>query len=269
MTDKLIASVSKSSDDALRTQRKNAQSVLDTSNEPARQQRAEALLAAIDAELARRHLPGMIDTFLQEYPGGFYGERLVSEERNYKLEAHQMCRDFFSESEMTGLIAKKDWEELFQRTQAVVKKTNLMQPTFECSKLFNTLHEAGVPETFYPALHDCLHGQGTHAERVGRFSNTLIEIGLGKWTYASYFIFLYHPDECMFVKPEGLKQSVKITQYPMDYEATPSGALYQQILEFSHWLKDKLSDLKPRDMIDIQSFMWHMAPTGIHARDAE
>lgn len=269
MIDKLLASVSNSSDAALATQRKNAQVILDTSKDPARLARAEALLAAIEAELERRHLPGMIDTFLKVYPDGFYGERLAQEERNYKLKASQLCQQLLSEDDMTTLIEGQHWNELFERVKTLVNKTNLIQPSFEKPKLFDTIREPGNPHVFYPALLDCLHGPGSHAARIGRFADTLSSLGLAKWTYVSYFLYLHYPDECMFVKPEGLKQCINITQYPLDYNPAPSEALYAQILTFSSWLKHKLADLKPRDMIDVQSFMWHMAPTGIHAKDAQ
>lgn len=90
---------------------------------------------------------------------------------------------------------------------------------------------------------------------------------LKKWTYATYFLFLSDTANCMFVKPDGLKRAIEITRYPMEYEATPSAAHYRDILAFAKWLKAKLEQhgseaLKPEDMIDVQSFIWHMAPTG-------
>jgi len=69
------------------------------------------------------------------------------------------------------------------------------------------------------------------------------------------------------VKPEMLKKSIELSSYPLDYESTPSFKLYKGILTFSNWLKNKTAELKPRDMIDVHSFMWHMAPTGKWSND--
>ena len=120
---------------------------------------------------------------------------------------------------------------------------------------------------FLAALHDLLHGAGDASDRLKRFSGVLADMGLRKWTYATFFLFLSDTANCMFVKPEGLKRAVEITRYPMEYEPTPSAALYRDILAFPKWLKAKLEQqgseaLKPEDMIDVQSFIWHMAPTG-------
>lgn len=88
------------------------------------------------------------------------------------------------------------------------------------------------------------------------------QLSLLKWTYFSYFLFLSDTDKYMFVKPEMLKRSLEICRYPLSYESKPSYELYSDILKYSHWLKDKIAELSPRDMIDVHSFMWHMAPTG-------
>ena len=87
-------------------------------------------------------------------------------------------------------------------------------------------------------------------------------MGINKWTYATYFLFLSQPEDNMFVKPEMLKKSLEISKYLLLYDSKPSYSLYSEIIEFSKWLKQKISILEPRDMIDVHSFMWHMAPTG-------
>jgi hypothetical protein len=66
----------------------------------------------------------------------------------------------------------------------------------------------------------------------------------------------------MFVKPTMLQKSLEISQYPLIYESTPSADLYRQILNFCRWLQKAIAELEPRDLIDVHSFMWHMAPTG-------
>jgi len=97
MSDKLIASLSKKSDSELCTLRHNTQTILDEPSETARHQRAELLLDAIDKELEQRHLPGMIATFHEEYPDGFYGQAYLDIERNYKVEASELCKELLAQ----------------------------------------------------------------------------------------------------------------------------------------------------------------------------
>lgn len=267
MSNKVIELLPKKSDHDLKTLRRNAMRTYCSDAEPARKLIAEKLLDAIDLELEHRHLPGMIKTFLEYYEGGFYGETFFAEERDYKLNASTACRKLLNKCEFSQLLDAKNWVELFDRVKTLVQLTNLIQASFERPQLLDRIREEGAPELFYPALYECLHGCGTASIRLGVFADTLYELGLGKWTYASYFVFLNEPDVCMFVKPEGLKKSVAISQYPLEYESRPSAELYEQILAYSNWLKEKLRGLKPRDMIDVQSFIWHMAPTGKDSRD--
>ena len=76
------------SDDKLNTLRANAIKLLDN---PKRCAEAEAMLDRIDAELKRRYLPGMIQTFLGEFPNGFHDEKQIKQEREYKLAARELC----------------------------------------------------------------------------------------------------------------------------------------------------------------------------------
>ena len=124
-----------------------------------------------------------------------------------------------------------------------------------------------VARRFYPALRECLYGEADQVERFEQFADCLVELELGKWTYATYFLFLSDPENAMFVKPEGIRKSLEITRYPMEYVSRPNGATYGDVLKFSSWLKSKISEFEPRDMIDVQSFIWHMAPTGKWVRE--
>jgi hypothetical protein len=44
--------------------------------------------------------------------------------------------------------------------------------------------------------------------------------------------------------------------FPVEYKSRPNWHTYSQVLAFARRLQDDLADLSPRDMIDIQSFMW-------------
>ncbi len=47
-------------------------------------------------------------------------------------------------------------------------------------------------------------------------------------------------------------------EYDFDfrYKSRPSWDVYASLLEFAELVRRDLRDLRPRDMIDIQSFMW-------------
>jgi hypothetical protein len=44
--------------------------------------------------------------------------------------------------------------------------------------------------------------------------------------------------------------------YDFRYQSRPNWDTYSSLLDFARTVADDLSDLRPRDMIDIQSFLW-------------
>ncbi|PRY70643.1 hypothetical protein [Halomonas ventosae] len=237
--------------------RKNARAKLD---DPKSYAGASEILDAIDKELERRYIPGMIATFEEKYPGGFYGDKQAEEERSYKLNASKQFHEILGREIFQELLESNEYEELYIRVAKVVNSTNFIQGSFEKPKLFDAIKSN---ESIYlAALYEHVWGSGNLDGRFNDFIGVLEELNICKWTYATYFLFLSSPQENIFVKPEMLKKSIEISKYPICYEPKPSYELYCQILEFSHWLKNKIAVLKPRDMIDVHSFMWHMAPTG-------
>lgn len=82
---------------------------------------------------------------------------------------------------------------------------------------------------------------------------------LRKWSYPSYFLFLSAPGTCMFMLRERIDAGLDIAGYPLQLATRPDRAGYAGVLAFSGWLLELLRHLGPRDMIDVQSFIWYMA----------
>ncbi len=77
----------------------------------------------------------------------------------------------------------------------------------------------------------------------------------------SFILSSYDPERYIFVRTNILAQaSERLTGVNIcaAYSAKKStlGEEYVQIMEFSHAVKDALSDWQPRDFIDVQSFLW-------------
>jgi hypothetical protein len=93
----------------------------------------------------------------------------------------------------------------------------------------------------------------------------LYHVGAAKWTIATYFFFLAFPDTQIFVKPEVTKHAAKLLHLEIDYRSEVNWTTYALILRMAEALRQKLSDerkaeLMPRDMIDVQSFIWLIGP---------
>ena len=233
--------------------------------------RAEQRLAQIDEEQARRSIPGNIASFRVKFPLGFEDRAYLKAERRDKADASDACLKELSPEAFLAAKESGDPAPLIAVVKRIVSMTNLIQGSFEKPKLFDAIRDARNSAPFLAALEDLMHGPGDAPDRLERFSSYMHTLGLRKWTYGTYFLFLSDPRNCMFVKPEGIKEALEATAYPLTYHSTPTAALYRQIMEFARWVEAKLLDTKdenlvPKGMIDVQSFIWHMAPTGKWAK---
>lgn len=224
--------------------------------------RARDVMDAVRAELGRRHLPGMIQRFKERYPKGFYDDKHAADERDFKLQACALFTELLSRDHFETLLAASDFDELAKRSARIVAATNFMQGSREKPHLINAMRKPLIQRDFFPLLFDLLYGDGSFDQRFQQWTDALEKHDLAKWTYATYFLFLSDYHEHIFVKPMMLQGSLEHCPFVIHYEPKPSARLYAQIREFAHRLKERLAELEPRDMIDVHSFMWHMAPTG-------
>ena len=64
----------------------------------------------------------------------------------------------------------------------------------------------------------------------------------------------------MFIKPSVTQKVAEMSAFEINYRPELNWLTYKSVLDFAHYLRHALADLKPRDMIDVQSFIWCVAP---------
>ena len=52
------------------------------------------------------------------------------------------------------------------------------------------------------------------------------------------------------------RRAARAYEYGLAYRSTPSAEVYEGVLAFAETVRRDMRDLAPRDMIDIQSFLW-------------
>ena len=205
-----------------------------------------------------RSISQSIRGFLEDYPGGFYGDHYLKTERAYKVKAHELATTILGRTELEPLMTSGAFAEIRRRAMQVANKTNLIFPN-EKMTLKDGLKPAGRDQAFAVALYALLHGEGTLPSRFQGFASVLDDMGVGKWTVATYFSFLLFPDEHQFIKPNYVKNAATICGFDIEYTPSLGWPAYERMLHFSDYLKSELATLKPRDNIDVQSFMWAIA----------
>ena len=199
-----------------------------------------------------------IKGFKDRYPGGFHGDRYLNEERDYKVEAHELAKTILNRGELERLLENRAFADVCRSALQAVNKTNLIFPN-EKTALRNGLKPAERKKTFAVALHALLHGENAFRLRFQRFASVLDKLGAAKWTVATYFPFLLYPDRHQFIKPKYSQNAARICAFDIQYTPKLTWRTYKQMLRFSDYLKSELAVLEPRDNIDVQSFMWAIA----------
>lgn len=197
--------------------------------------------------------------FLSEFPEGFHGERYRQHERDYKDKAHKLAGELFGRDESLRLLKAGEHGEICARARKLVNATNLIFPN-EKMALKDGLAGDGAEQAFASALVALLFGQTGIERRFTHFVRALEQIDAAKWTTATYFSYLVHPHEHMFVKPIITQHAAEVCGFEINYRPLPNWDTYSAVLRLSHYLYAELAALKPRDLIDVQSFMWCVAP---------
>lgn len=70
------------------------------------------------------------------------------------------------------------------------------------------------------------------------------------------FPFIADPAKHIFLKPIVTKRAAVAYGFPFQYNSRPSWEVYSQLLDFAEKIRQDLQTKKPRDMIDIQFFIW-------------
>ena len=220
------------------------------------------LKSSVESTVEYRSMAAWIELFLTEYPGGFYGEKYLrgeDNERDYKVKTHHLARELLDEKTLFALNEKHEYKEIERRALKVANDTNLIFPNEKMS-LKDGLADEQSRKEFARQIYHLLHGSAEFEERFASICHFLDDIGAGKWTTATYFPFIMYPADYLFVKPRVTQQAADASRFEISYSPQINWGTYRSILKFADYLKDELAELKPRDMIDVQSFIWCAAP---------
>jgi hypothetical protein len=204
-----------------------------------------------------------VDLFLRLFPKGFYDDTYTKAEREYKVEAHELMLSLLDRERMSSKVQARRFDEICKDALKVVNKTNLIFPN-EKMALKDGLQSDEAREHFAKALFDLLYGGGDISNRFMGFASCIEAIGASKWTIQTYFPFITFPDAHMFMKPSVTQQAAEAFAFQLNYKSELNWRSYETLLKFSQSVGDELGKyedcLKPRDMIDIQGFMWCSVP---------
>ncbi|MGB9178920.1 MAG: hypothetical protein WCB68_06680 [Pyrinomonadaceae bacterium] len=198
--------------------------------------------------------------FLRFFPGGFRDETYIAWERDYKWKAHEQWNETLDRAEHRALIRDGEFAEVAARAVRIESRTNLLF-SFEKMALRDAVKSVEGARTFAEGLYDFLYGAGSAERKFERWCETVAALPRKQtrvltWPLVTVFGFIAQPDTHIFLKPNVTRIAAREYGFDFEYKSHPSWDTYANLLEFAETVRRDLSDLRPRDMIDLQSFIW-------------
>jgi hypothetical protein len=202
---------------------------------------------------SRRALPAASSS--HHFPGGFADPTYLEWERNYKWEAHRAWRG----APAPGILARDPARAVADAIRIEAGRTSCF--SFEKMALRDAVRTPAGSRDFGRALENLLSGAGPLAGRFDAFCDVLGRLPkrgtrVRTWPVATVFGFLAQPRRHLYLKPMVTKRAAEAYGYSFEYAPSPTFATYRSLLDFGRTVRRDLTDLAPRDQIDIQSFLW-------------
>jgi hypothetical protein len=197
--------------------------------------------------------------FLSCFPGGFRDETYLAWERDYKWTAHTRWQQTLNRAMHHALIQQRRFREIAARVVSIESRTNLLF-SFEKMALRDAVRSPTGARRFAVALYDFLYAP-RNADGFERWCDAIAALPRKQtrvltWPVVTVFGFLADPKTHIFLKPNVTRTAAAAYGSAFEYESHPSWETYASLLAFAARIRRDIRDLRPRDMIDIQSFIW-------------
>ena len=200
--------------------------------------------------------------FLRFFPKGFRDETYLAWERDYKWETHEGWEEALNQAEFRRLLEKGEYAEIAARAVRTEQRSrHSMIFSFEKMALRDAVKSSAGARAFATGLYEFLHGRGNDKARFVAWCDTIAALPRKQtrvltWPLVTVFGFIAQPDRHIFLKPNVTKIAARKYGLDFPYQSKPNWETYASLREFAETIRRDLRDLKPRDMIDLQSFIW-------------
>lgn len=198
--------------------------------------------------------------FLRAFPDGFRDDTYVDWERDYKWNAHLRWREELNRKELARLLDAGQFREAAQRAVRIESATNLLF-SFEKMALRDAVKSKPGAERFARGLFDWIHGRGDVRRRFDEWVAAIEGLPRRQtrvltWPLVTVFGMIADPEHHIFLKPVVTKTAAQRYGFDFDYRSRPNWETYASLLEFAERVRIEQRDLRPRDFIDLQGFIW-------------
>lgn len=194
------------------------------------------------------------------FPGGFRDETYLAWERSYKIAAHERWVESLNRKEYLSLLRRRKFVEIAAHAVRIESRTNLLF-SFEKMALRDAVKGTRGARLFAEGLYELVYGTGRLDRRFEEWCKVIAALPRKQtrvltWPVVTVFGFIARPDIHLFFKPMVTRAAAREYGWELPYHSRPSWQIYEKVLELATLVGRDIEDLRPRDMIDIQSFLW-------------
>jgi hypothetical protein len=198
--------------------------------------------------------------FLRFFPRGFADQKYEAWERGYKIAASELWQEQLDRTEFQQLLKNGAFGEVAARAVRIESRTNLLF-SFEKMALRDAIRSQEGAERFAIGLFEWLHGRQNRQRRFENWIEAVERLPRRQtrvltWPLLTVFGFIAEPSREIFLKPMVTTRAAEAYGFPFGYRSRPDWGIYASLLEFAETIRRDNSDLRPKDMIDLQSFIW-------------
>ena len=223
-----------------------------------------AMLESMRQRIGRPNSAGRVEKckrkFLRFFPRGFSDPKYYAWERGYKESAHLQWDQALNKRKFSSMLKSGRYIEVGQIAVRIESKTNLLF-SFEKMAFRDAVKDPVGAKLFAEGLYSLLYGRGSDATRFESWCEIVGKLPRTKTRVLTHpvvtvFPFIAAPERHIFLKPNVTKRAAQSYGFDFKYSSKPSWEVYSGLLSFADRIKSDLRAMRPRDMIDVQSFIW-------------
>jgi len=206
-------------------------------------------------------------SFVEKYPKGFFDQRYIQDLRSPTAAAHRQWIGELNKQKFGALLSQARYQDIARLAIAIESETHLLNDS-EKEALRDALCSPNNAMMFAQGLYKYLYSPESDQEKFDSFYNMIASLpshaqSLLSWPLVTVFGAIAQPRRYIFVKPILTRQAALKYGFPFNYQAEPCWASYSSMLDFAACVRADLSDLQPRDLIDIQDFIADLGSTKV------
>lgn len=204
-----------------------------------------------------------VEAFRRQFPLGFedpgYIGNMQHGERHYKWVAHELFVQTLGNGQFRRLL-ESDQPALIAAVLRCERSLNLLS-IYEKAAFKDAMESEGPARRFLTSLCEVLDAdeisEAVFAPYAAAVCDLPAERGrVASWPVATIIPFIAQPERHLFLKPGVTLNAADALGFHLSYRPEPNWLTYSKLLEMGRIYREKLEPLKPRDMIDVQSFFW-------------